>query len=134
MADRAESGYCTAMPLATAIMGSLTAAYGVLELVKPDILAKQTEMAGSHPVIAGRLRRVSMLMGARDVVSGTALALARTPTQVAVGAAVRCAFDIIDGVALSAALPPPAPKAKIIGITFGWAALSAAAAAIARRN
>ena len=30
------------MRIATTVMGTLTAAYGVLELVKPDILAKQT--------------------------------------------------------------------------------------------
>ena len=122
------------MRIATAITGSLTAAYGALELAKPDILANQTKMIGAHPIIAGRLRRVSMLMGARDVVSGTALALARTPTQITVTAAVRCAFDVIDGIALSAALPPPAPRLKIIGVTFGWAALCGVSAVIARRS
>lgn len=133
MLNRPECGYSTGMRIATAIMGSLTAAYGVLELVNPDILAKQTKMTGSHPVIADRLRRVSMLMGARDVISGTALALANTSTQVRVAAAVRCAFDVIDGIALSAALPAPAPKGKILGITGGWAVLSAASAVIATR-
>ncbi|MEP6561635.1 MAG: hypothetical protein ABJD68_11275 [Nakamurella sp.] len=122
------------MRIATAVMGTLTAAYGVLELVNPDILAKQTEMAGSHPVIAGRLRRISMLMGGRDIISGTALAIARTPQQRRVAALLRVAFDLTDGIVLSSTLPKPAPKAKILGITGGWALLSAASAVIAERS
>ena len=114
-------------------MGTLTAAYGVLELVKPGILAKQTQMIGSHPVIAGRLNRVSMLMGARDIISGTALAIAKTTSQRRVAGGVRVAFDLIDGIALSAALPSSAPKVKILGITGGWALLSAASVVIAER-
>ena len=128
------SGYSTGMRIATAVTGSLTAAYGVLELVKPDILAKQTKMTGSHPVIAARLRRVSMLLGARDIISGTALALATTPTQVKVAAAIRTTFDITDGIALTAALPAPAPRGKILGVTGGWALLSAASAVLALRK
>ncbi|MET0864581.1 MAG: hypothetical protein ABWZ98_09635 [Nakamurella sp.] len=122
------------MRIATTIVGTLTAAYGVLELVKPDILAKQTEMHASHPVIAQRLRRVSMLMGGRDIISGTALAIAKTPGQRRVAAGIRVVFDVIDGIALSAALPQPAPKGKILGITGGWALLSAASAVIAERS
>ena len=122
------------MRLATAVIGSLTAAYGVVELVKPDILPKQTEMTGSHPVIAARLRQVSMLMGVRDVVSGTALALAQTAGQVRTAGVIRSSFDVIDGVALVAALPSPAPKAKILLITGGWALLSAASAVISVRQ
>ncbi|MET0966282.1 MAG: hypothetical protein ABWZ02_07805 [Nakamurella sp.] len=122
------------MRIATTVIGSLTAAYGVLELVKPDILAKQTEMSVAHPEIAQRLRLVSRLMGGRDIISGTALAFARTPGQRRVAAGIRVAFDVIDGIALSAALPQPAPKGKILGITGGWALLSAASVVIAERS
>ena len=76
------------MRIATIVIGSLTAAYGLPEFAKPDILARQTEMT-THPAIAARLRRVSQLLGARDVLSGTALALARTRTQRRVATAVR---------------------------------------------
>jgi hypothetical protein len=127
-------GYRHIMRIATTVVGTLTAAYGVLELVKPDILAKQTEMSASHPQIAQRLRLVSRLMGGRDIISGGALALAKTPGQRRVAAGIRVAFDLIDGIALSAALPQPAPKGKILGITGGWALLSAAAAVIAERS
>jgi hypothetical protein len=122
------------MRIATTVVGTLTAAYGVLELVKPDILAKQTQMSVSHPHIAHRLRVVSRLMGGRDIISGTALALAKTPGQRRVAAGIRVAFDVIDGIALSAALPQPAPRGKILGITGGWALLSAASAVIAERS
>jgi len=121
------------MRIATAVMGSLTAAYGVLELVKPDMLAKQTEMTPAHPVIAGQLRKLSMVMGARDVISGTALAVARTTTQRRVAAGIRVGFDITDGVLLSTRLPKPAPIGKILVITGGWALLSAIAAVLAER-
>lgn len=122
------------MRIATTVIGTLTAAYGVLELIKPDILAKQTEMSVAHPEIAQRLRLVSRLMGGRDIISGTALAFARTPGQRRVAAGIRVAFDVIDGIALSAALPQPAPRGKILGITGGWALLSAASAVIAERS
>jgi hypothetical protein len=122
------------MRIATAIMGSLTAAYGVLELVKPDILAKQTEMTPAHPAIAARLRKISMVMGARDVVSGTALAVANTTTQRRIAAGVRVAFDLTDGILLSTRLPKPAPVGKILAITGGWALLSGASAIIAERT
>jgi hypothetical protein len=122
------------MRIATIVMGSLTAGYGVLELVKPDLLARQTEMTPAHPVIAARLRRVSRLMGARDVVSGGALALARTRTQRRVATAVRAAFDVTDGVVLTSTLPRPAPTGKILAITGGWALLSVIAAVIAERS
>ena len=69
------------MRIATTLMGTLTAAYGVLEIANPGILAKQTQMAGTHPDVARTLRRVSQAIGTRDVISGTALALARTTTQ-----------------------------------------------------
>jgi hypothetical protein len=122
------------MRIATTVIGALTAAYGVLELVKPDILAKQTEMTGAHPVIAARLRRISMVMGGRDIISGSVLALARTAKQRRVAAGIRVAFDLIDGIALSSTLPKPAPKGKILSITGGWALLSAASAVIAERS
>ena len=118
------------MRIATLIVGSLTAAYGVLELAKPDILAKQTEMVG-HPVIADRLRTVSRAIGVRDVISGTAMALATTPLQRRITTAARVAFDVGDGITLAATLPKPAPKAKILLVTGGWAALSAAAGIVA---
>ena len=127
-------GYRKAMRIATTVIGTLTAAYGILELIKPDILAKQTEMSVAHPEIAQRLRLVSRLMGGRDIISGTALAFARTPGQRRVAAGIRVTFDLIDGIALSAALPQPAPKVKILGITGGWALLSAASAVIAERS
>jgi hypothetical protein len=119
------------MRIATLIVGSLTAAYGVLEFVKPDILAKQTEMVGIHPVVADRLRTVSRVLGVRDVISGTAMALASTPLQRKITTAARVAFDLSDGITLAATLPKPAPKAKILLVTGGWAALSAAAGIVA---
>lgn len=67
-----------------------------------------------------------MLMGGRDIISGVAPAVATTTTQRRVAAAgIRATFDLIDGIALSSTLPEPAPKAKILGITGGWALLSA---------
>ena len=120
--------------IATVVMGTLTAAYGLLELLNPAILAKQTEMAGTHPVIADRLTKVSRVLGIRDIVSGTALAIARTPAQRRVATAVRVACDLTDGIALTATLPPPAPKAKILSITGGWAVLSLVAGIIAERT
>lgn len=127
-----NSGYSSTMRIATAVMGSLTAAYGVIELVKPDILAKQTEMT-SRPVVAARLRKVSMVLGARDVISGTALAIANTTTQRRVAAGIRAGFDLTDGILLSTRLPNPKPTGKILGITGGWALLSVASAVIAER-
>jgi hypothetical protein len=73
-------------------------------------------------------------MGARDVVSGGALALARTRTQRRVATAVRAAFDVTDGVVLTSTLPRPAPTGKILAITGGWALLSVIAAVIAERS
>jgi len=122
------------MRIATLIVGSLTAAYGVLEFVKPDILAGQTDMAGSHPVIADRLRTVSRVLGVRDVVSGTAMALASTPLQRRITTVARVVFDLGDGITLAATLPSSAPKAKILLVTGGWAALSAAAGIVAAHS
>lgn len=119
--------------VATVLMGALTAAYGLLEVLNPGILAKQTKMAGPHPLITAKLAKVSRVMGIRDIVSGTALALARTPVQRRVATAVRVACDLTDGIALTVSLPSPAPKAKILSITGGWAVLSVAAAVIAER-
>lgn len=122
------------MRIATLIVGSLTAAYGVLEFVKPDILAKQTQMVGSHPVVADRLRTVSRVLGVRDVASGAALALASTPRQRLITTAFRVAFDLGDGITLAATLPKSAPKGKILLITGGWAALCATAGVVAAHS
>jgi len=73
-------------------------------------------------------------LGIRDVISGTALAIARTPRQRRIAVAARVAFDLTDGIALSVALPTPAPVPKILLITGGWAALSASAAVLAERT
>lgn len=116
------------------IMGGLTAGYGVLEIVRPQMLADQTRMTGSHPEVARKLRTASIGLGVRDVVSGLALALARTPTQRTVASAVRVVFDLADGAVLTRALPAGAPKGKILAVTTGWAALSAAAGVLARRG
>jgi len=73
------------------------------------------------------------VMGARDVVSGTALAVAKTTTQRRIAAGVRVAFDLTDGILLSTRLPKPAPVGKILAITGGWALLSGASAIVAER-
>ncbi|GAA2002882.1 hypothetical protein JL107_02260 [Nakamurella flavida] len=121
------------MPVSTTVVGSLTAAYGVLELLKPDLLAKQTRMAGTHPIIARRLRTVGRVLGVRDVVSGSVLAAASTPRARRIATAARVVFDLGDGIVLASTLPAPAPKGKILAVTGGWAALSLLALVAAER-
>ena len=60
------------MPVLSRVLGVATIAFGVLEFAKPDLWAKPTGITGPSPA----MRTWHQTLGARDVVSGLAMAFA----------------------------------------------------------
>ena len=89
------------MPVLSRVLGVSTIAFGALEFAKPDLWAKPTGITGPSPA----MRTWHQTLGARDVVSGLAMALAPA------GPALRAAtlFRIVSDSHRRAGLRPQRP-------------------------
>ncbi len=103
------------------VLGAATAAYSAAVIVKPEVLTRPTGLGDSAAT-----RILSTAVGARDLVSGLAVALAPAGAPMRLALMVRVAMDVGDAV-LGAASPDKATRNKVIGIALGWAALNALA-------
>jgi hypothetical protein len=114
------------------LIGAATAAYSVAVLVKPTVLTgpcKLTDAVGRTPKSATALARS---VGARDLASGLAVALAPTNRAMQLALATRILADIGDAVVLGRHAPDADTKKKVIGVAAGWAVLTALSALTVR--
>lgn len=105
-------------------IGTATALYGAALMAKPSLLTKPTGLSTSADdvTIAGRV--LSRAVGARDLVSGVAMALAPTPAGVRLAGAIRVGADVSDALGLGLGLPSGSARRKSAAVAAGWGALT----------
>lgn len=105
-------------------MSVLTAGYAVYALARPRHLGSALD---ADPGALGGWDEVARVFGVRDlVVSGVAL-LGREPATVRTAMRVRIGLDAADGLLLAGRVDDPGVRAKVLGVTLGWASLNALA-------
>ena len=107
-------------------LGALTAAYGVYTLARPHSLARLTGLLTADRPASLATRNLGLAIGARDVVSGTAMLLAPSGTALRAALAVRVAFDVGDAIGFGVTVPPSS-RAKVIAVAAGWGLICASA-------
>jgi hypothetical protein len=108
------------MPVLSRVLGVSTIAFGALEFAKPDLWAKPTGISGPSPA----MRTWHQTLGARDVVSGLALALAPAGPTLRAATVFRIVSDSTDALAFGLNAPDARLKAKAVGAALAYAALN----------
>lgn len=108
------------------MLGLLTLGYGAYTLTKPRSLVHAAGLEPRDQPLSRSGRTLGMAIGARDVLCGAAMVLARPggPLQSAVIARVAC--DLSDVIGFGLAVRPEA-RPKVVAIAGGWGALCATA-------
>lgn len=107
------------MPVLSRALGVATTAFGVLELVEPDLRAEPTGLTGPSPA----MRASHHTLGARDV-SGLATALAPAGAALRYATLSRIASDLSDAVGFGLNAPDAAHRDEAAGAAVGYAALN----------
>ena len=106
------------------LMSTATASYGVYALAEPRhlgrfVTADKKEQA-SYDTLA-------QTYGARDLAISAVGVFGRSERTVRAAMVIRIVCDVSDGLILSARAQDEETRQKILGVTFGWAALNAVA-------
>jgi hypothetical protein len=119
--------------LAPRVLGCLTAAYGAYTLMRPQSLVRAAGLQQVDRPESPFVGTVARAIGARDLVSGTAMVLASPgrPLQLALAARVAC--DLGDAIGFGLAAPPRS-KLKVMAVAIGWGVLCASVLPAARRT
>lgn len=107
-------------------LGALTAAYGVYTLARPHSLARLAGLSTRARPASTATRNLGWAIGARDLVSGTAMMLAPAGPGLRAALALRVACDAGDAIGFGIAVPPSS-RAKVIAVAAGWGAICASA-------
>ena len=118
----------TNAPLTT-VLGAATAAYGAAVLVQPRVMTSPLDLED-----APATRALTRAVGARDVVSGLAVALAPPGWPRRVALLARIAADTGDAVVLGGSLFDPGARAKAAAGAGGWGLVNAVALALDLRR
>src|SRR4051794_29790213 len=106
------------------LMSAATASYGVYALVSPRHLGNALT---ADPVEQAEYDVLARTYGARDLTVSAVGLLARNGEAVTAAMVVRIASDLSDCVLLSLQAKDSTARAKVLGVTLGWAALNLAA-------
>lgn len=113
------------------LMSTATASYGVYALSVPrhlgSALTKNEKEAASYDLLA-------RTYGARDLAVCSFALFGRSEKTVTTAMLIRIAFDVSDGLLLSAKVDDDDTRKKVLGITLGWASLNAIALVVDRRR
>jgi hypothetical protein len=109
------------MPVLSRVLGAATVATGVLEFAKPDLWAKPTGIVGPSPA----MRTWHQTLGARDVLSGLAMAFAPAGPALRAATLFRIVSDATDALAFGINAPDARLRAKAAGIALGYGAVNA---------
>lgn len=108
-----------------------TAAYGAFALAKPRHLASGID---APPDQAPAFDQMAYTYAGRDLsISGLAL-VSHNPSVVTGAMLLRILGDFADAAILATHAPSSQVRAKVLGVTLGWAALNTAALVADRRN
>lgn len=113
-------------------MGGLTAAYGLLSMARPGLMARQLRQTDAIGATPPAMAILSPVLGVRDLASGLAMLTLPAGRRRDIAVALRVACDLSDALIFTAALPDPGVRRKVGAVAVGWGALCAAAGLIAR--
>ena len=111
------------------LMSTATATYGVYALANPRHLGDAVD-----PRHADDYDLLATTYGARDLTISTVGLLGRSQKTISAAMAIRIACDISDGLILATRAKDDATRQKVLGVTFGWAALNTLALVSDRRR
>ena len=111
------------------LMSTATATYGVYALANPRHLGDAVD-----PKHAADYDLLATTYGARDLTISTVGLLGRSEKTISAAMAIRIACDISDGLILATRAKDDATRQKVLGVTFGWAALNTLALVSDRRR
>ena len=111
------------------LMSTATATYGVYALANPRHLGDAVD-----PKHADDYDLLATTYGARDLTISTVGLLGRSEKTISAAMAIRIASDISDGLILATRAKDDATRQKVLGVTFGWAALNTLALVSDRRR
>jgi hypothetical protein len=110
------------------LLGTLTAAYGVGLIVRPELLAKPCRLVDADGRVPEGVAVLSRALGARDAASGLAMAFAPNGSALRTAIAVRVGCDLADAVCLGVALPDKQTRLKAAAVAGLWGVLCATSA------
>ena len=113
------------------IMSAATASYGVFALAFPRHLGNALT---TNPLKQADYDVLARTYGARDLTVSAVGLLARSEAAVTAAMVVRIASDLSDCVLLTRQAEDSTARAKVLGVTLGWAALNLAALVADRRR
>ena len=113
------------------LMSASTLTYAGYALSEPRHLGRFMTSAEPRQAEYDLLART---YGARDLAVGTLGLLGRSERTVTAAMLVRIAFDVSDGLLLASRAEDDETRAKVLGITWGYAALNTAALLADRRR
>jgi hypothetical protein len=107
------------------VLGALTFVYGAYTLARPQSLVHAAGLEDRPVPVSRSGRTLGRVIGARDMLSGLAMTLARpgAPLQAAVLARVACDGSDVVGFGLSTERDV---RAKVVTVATGWGLLCAA--------
>ena len=111
------------------LMSTATAGYGVYALADPRHLGEVVD-----PKHAADYDLLATTYGARDLAISSVGLLGRSGRTVSAAMLIRIACDVSDGLILATRTRDAATRQKVLGVTFGWAALNALALLSDRRR
>ena len=113
------------------LMSAATVSYGAYALTEPRHLGRF--MTDNEPQQA-EFDLLAQTYGARDLAVGALGLVGRSERTVTAAMLARIAFDVSDGLLLSAKAEDEETRNQVLGITFGYAALNALALLTDRRR
>ena len=111
------------------LMSTATATYGVYALANPRHLGDVVD-----PKHADDYDLLATTYGARDLAISTVGLLGRSEKTISAAMAIRIVCDVSDGLILATRAKDDATRQKVLGVTFGWAALNTLALVSDRRR
>lgn len=102
-------------------MSTLSASYGAYALYEPRHLGRQ--MTDDEPRQA-EYDVLAQTYAGRDLPLSALGMFGRSPATVTAAMLARIAYDVSDGLILSARAQDEETRKRVLGVTFGWAALN----------
>ncbi|MGW8744502.1 hypothetical protein [Streptomyces sp. NPDC055794] len=109
-------------------LGAATAVYSAAIMIRPVWLARPCALVDANGDVPASTATLIRALGARDVMIGTAMTVARDARASQTVSMCRVAADLSDAVIFGAVLSGQ-QRAKVAGFAAGWGALCAGAAA-----
>lgn len=113
------------------LMSTATASYGAYALADPRHLGRALT---SDPKAQASYDLVAQTYGLRDLAISSVGIFGRRPGSVRTAMKIRILMDVADGALLALKADDDQTRQKVLGVTFGWAALNALALAVDSRR